>query len=145
MGAAPVSGLGRARRARLMAEINVTPFVDVMLVLLVIFMIAAPLLVAGVPVDLPETRAEAFPEEGDALSVTVAADGSVYLQDEPIAVDYVTDKLEAIAASGYDRRIFVRADGGVAYATVLDVMARIRQAGFENIGLVAEPLEQDAG
>ena len=93
-----------------MAEINVTPFVDVMLVLLIVFMVTAPLLTVGVPVDLPKTKAQALGQDREPLSVTVASDGQIYLQNTPIAEDDLVAKLTAISGNGYDQRIFVRGD-----------------------------------
>lgn len=132
----------RGRHSRLMSEINVTPFVDVMLVLLIIFMVAAPLLTVGVPVELPKTQAKALNAETQPITVSIKRDGQVYLQETEIPLDEVVAKLEAIARAGYDQRIFIRGDGTAAYGTVLKVMARISAAGFNNIGLVSQQ-EQD--
>ena len=121
-----------------MAEINVTPFVDVMLVLLIVFMVTAPLLTAGVPVDLPKTRAQALGQEREPLSVTVRRNGRIYLQNTPIDEDALVPKLTAIAANGYDQRIFVRGDKSVDYGRVMEVMALISAAGFTHIGLVTD-------
>jgi biopolymer transport protein TolR len=132
------TGTARARRTRLMAEINVTPFVDVMLVLLVIFIVAAPLLVSGVPVELPKVRAEAFPDEGDSLSISVKADGSVYLQEEEVSIDTLDQALTAVAGTGYDRRVFVRADEAASHGQVMAVAVAARRAGFTNLGFVAD-------
>jgi biopolymer transport protein TolR len=131
---------GRRSRGRIrpMAEINVTPFVDVMLVLLIVFMVTAPLLTVGVPVDLPKTRAQALSQEREPLSVTIRKDGRIYLQNSPIAEDDLVARLEAIAANGYDQRIFVRGDKNVDYGRVMEVMARISAAGFTHIGLVTD-------
>ena len=119
----------RGRRRQPMSEINVTPMVDVMLVLLIIFMVAAPMLTVGVPIKLPETQAR-------AISVDEA--GAVFLNDTEIAVDEVVPKLQAIAKAGYQERIFVRGDRSADYGTVMKVMARISAAGFKNIGLVTD-------
>ncbi|WP_284359745.1 ExbD/TolR family protein [Candidatus Phycosocius spiralis] len=137
-------GLSRhgRRPRRLMGEINVTPFVDVMLVLLIIFMIAAPLLTVGVPVDLPKTEAKNLPTETEPLSVTILANGQVYLQDEMIAYDQLMPKLTALAGQGYDRRIFIRAAEKAPYGIVMQVMARINTAGYKNLGLVTDTVEQ---
>ncbi|MEO4000731.1 protein TolR [Mesorhizobium sp. CAU 1732] len=132
-------GRGHRRRGRshaLMSEINVTPFVDVMLVLLIIFMVAAPLLTVGVPIDLPESRANALNSDTQPITVSVNQAGQIYLQDTEIALDEIVPKLEAIAQTGYDERIYVRADGGSEYATVMRVLGRINGAGFRNVGLV---------
>lgn len=133
-------GRGHRRRGRhhqLMAEINVTPFVDVMLVLLIIFMVAAPLLTVGVPIELPETKADALNADTQPITVSINQNGEVYLQESEIPIDEVVPKLEAIARSGYDERIFIRGDGTAAYGTVLKVMARISAAGYRNLGLVS--------
>jgi biopolymer transport protein TolR len=121
-----------------MAEINVTPFVDVMLVLLIVFMVTAPLLTVGVPVDLPKTQAQALSQDREPLSVSVRRDGSIYLQNTPVSEDDLVPRLTAIAANGYDQRIFVRGDRSVDYGRVMQVMALISSAGFTHIGLVTD-------
>jgi biopolymer transport protein TolR len=130
----------RARRGRshAMSDINVTPFVDVMLVLLIVFMVTAPLLTVGVPVDLPKTKAQALGQDREPLSVTVRRDGTIYLQNAPVPEDQLVAKLSAIAANGYDQRIFVRGDKSVDYGRVMQVMAEISAAGFTHIGLVTD-------
>lgn len=133
----------RGRRKQLLSEINVTPFVDVMLVLLIIFMVAAPLLTVGVPIDLPETEAKALNSETQPITVSVNSTGQVFLQETEIAIDEVVAKLEAIATTGYDERIYVRGDTNADYGTVMKVMARISAAGFKNLGLVTLQ-EQDS-
>jgi biopolymer transport protein TolR len=127
-----------ARRRRPLSEINVTPFVDVMLVLLIVFMVTAPLLTVGVPVDLPKTRAQALGQDREPLSVTVKRDGKVYIQNTPVAEDELAAKLTAIAANGYDQRIFVRGDRAVDYGRVMAVMGLLSAAGFTHIGLVTD-------
>ncbi len=129
----------RGRRYKPMSEINVTPFVDVMLVLLIVFMISAPLLATGVPIELPETKAK--PLDGDTKPLTVSVDqkGRVFLQSTEIKVDEVVPKLKAIARNGYDERVYVRADRSVDYGAVMKVMGVISAAGFRRIGLVTEP------
>ncbi len=122
-----------------MSEINVTPFVDVMLVLLIIFMVSAPLLTVGVPIDLPDTQAKALNSDTQPITVSVNKDGKVYLQDTEVAIDEVVPRLQAIAKTGYNERIFVRGDKDADYGTVMKVMARISSAGFKNIGLVSLP------
>jgi biopolymer transport protein TolR len=142
MGMSVPSNGGRAHRRRsrrhhgLMSEINVTPFVDVMLVLLIIFMVAAPMLTVGVPIDLPETRADAMNSDTQPITVSVNQQGQIYLQETEIAIDEVVPKLEAIAQTGYEERIYVRGDRAADYGTVMQVMARISSAGFRNLGLV---------
>jgi len=136
-------GGGRRRRgrgrSRPMAEINVTPFVDVMLVLLIIFMVAAPLLVVGVPVELPRTAANALPgEQEEPLTVTVSADGSVAIQTTDVPREELVARLAAIAAEREGTRVFLRADGAAPYSMVMEVMGALNRGGFANIGLVTE-------
>ncbi len=129
----------RRRRAQPMAEINVTPFVDVMLVLLIIFMVAAPLLTVGVPVELPETAAEALPvETEEPLSVTLTADGTVMIQTTEVARGDLVSRLQAIAGERATDKIFLRADGAVPYAEVAQIMGALNAGGFRNIGLVTD-------
>ena len=131
-------GSRRRRRARprAMSEINVTPYEDVMLVLLIIFMVAAPLLVVGVPIDLPETSANALESEEEPITVSVTADGQVFLQDTEVSLEQLVSTLEAIASEGVDTRIFVRGDTTADYGTIMQVMARISGAGYQRLGLV---------
>lgn len=135
-------GSGRRRRGgrtRPMSEINVTPFVDVMLVLLIIFMVAAPLLTVGVPVELPKTAAGALPaDQEEPLTVTVTATGSVQIQTTEVARDALVQRLRAIAAERSSDRVFLRADGAVPYAQVMEVMGALNAGGFSNIGLVTD-------
>ncbi len=126
----------RGRRQHLISEINVTPFVDVMLVLLIIFMVAAPLLTVGVPIDLPETEAMALNSETQPITISVNEEGQIYLQETEIALGEIVPKLEQIAQTGYEERIYVRGDSTADYGTVMKVMARISSAGFGNLGLV---------
>ena len=126
----------RRRRAVLMTEINVTPFVDVMLVLLIIFMVAAPLLTVGVPIDLPETQAKALEGDTEPITISVNSAGEIFIQDTAIAIDEVVPKLEAIAANGYEERIYVRGDQDADYGTMMKLMGRINAAGFKRLGLV---------
>ncbi len=126
-----------------MSEINVTPFVDVMLVLLIIFMVSAPLLTVGVPIDLPDTQAKAMNADTQPITVSVNSEGKTYLQETEIPIEEVVPKLQAIAKTGYEERIFVRGDKAADYGTVMKVMARISAAGFKNIGLVTLQ-EQDS-
>jgi biopolymer transport protein TolR len=126
-----------------MSEINITPFVDVMLVLLIIFMVSAPLLTSGVPIDLPDTQAKALNADTQPITVSVNDKGQVYLQETEIDITEVVPKLEAIAKTGYEERVFVRGDKNADYGTVMKVMSRISAAGFKNIGLVTLQ-EQDS-
>jgi biopolymer transport protein TolR len=135
--ATPTGHRHKARRRHLpMAEINVTPFVDVMLVLLIVFMVAAPLLTVGVPIDLPETQAK--PLEGDAepITISIRADGTIFLQDEEVDADRLITILQAITQNGLNDRIFVRGDQAANYGTIMRVMGRLNSAGYKRIGLV---------
>ena len=137
------AGRGRRQRRRAMSEINVTPMVDVMLVLLIVFMVTAPLLTVGVPVDLPKTRAPALGQDKEPLSVTVAKDGKVYLQKQVVDPETLVAKLQAISQNGYDQRIFVRGDKTVDYGRVMQVMGMLAAAGFTHIGLVTDVVKPD--
>ena len=122
-----------------MSEINVTPFVDVMLVLLIIFMVAAPLLTVGVPVNMPETAANALPtDQEEPLTVSIKADGSLAIQNSDIAESELIARLSAIAAERDSARIFLRADGENDWNRVATVMGALNAAGFSNIGLVTD-------
>ncbi len=128
---------GRRRHSHApMSEINVTPMVDVMLVLLIIFMVAAPLLTVGVPIDLPETRAKAMEGDTEPIAISVKSDGAVYIQDTEIPVDELIAKLGAIAENGYNERIYVRGDQDADYGIIMKVMGQINAAGYKRIGLV---------
>jgi biopolymer transport protein TolR len=131
-------GRRRRRSTGVMSEINVTPFVDVMLVLLIIFMVSAPLLTAGVPLDLPQSQAKALTADKDPISVSINAEGKIFLQETEIPLDELIPKLKAIAAAGYEERIFVRGDRSGNYGAVMQVMGAISSAGYRNIGLVTE-------
>ncbi|MEM7642056.1 MAG: ExbD/TolR family protein [Pseudomonadota bacterium] len=132
----------RGRRgggAKPMSEINVTPFVDVMLVLLIIFMVAAPLLTSGVPIELPETAAAPLPQEQEEpLALTVTAEGTVLIGSTEVARDDLLPRLQAIAGERQGDKVFLRADGSVPYAQVMVVMGALNAGGFRNIGLVTE-------
>jgi len=132
-------GGGKRRRKRRIApvsEINVTPFVDVVLVLLIIFMVAAPLLTVGVPIDLPETQAKALTPETEPITISVNREGKVFIQENEIDAEGILPQLEAIARNGYEERIYVRGDRDADYGTVMRIMARISAAGYKKIGLV---------
>ena len=129
---------GRARKHTPMHEINVTPFVDVMLVLLIIFMVTAPLLTVGVPIELPETKGQQLQTNKEPLTISVQRDGKVYIQETEVRLDEMVAKLRAIAKSGYDEQIFIRGDKGIDYGTVMRVMGRIKTAGFTKVSLVTE-------
>lgn len=135
-----VFGKRRHRRRPVMAEINVTPMVDVMLVLLIIFMVSAPLLTVGVPIDLPQTQANSLDQDKEPLAVSVDDKGKVFLQNSEIALDELVPKLKAVteARGGFDERIYVRGDKSVDYGTVMRVMGRLSAAGFKRVALVTE-------
>lgn len=133
---------GRGKRAP-MSEINVTPMVDVMLVLLIIFMVAAPLLTVGVPIDLPETKARQLSGDTEPISISINSEGQVFLQETEIPIDEVVAKLNAIAENGYEERIYVRGDRNTDYGTIMQVMGTISAAGFTRLGLVTT--EQQSG
>ena len=119
-----------------MSEINVTPLVDVMLVLLIVFMVAAPLMTVGVPIELPQTKAKPLQGDTEPITVSVDKEGKVFLQETEIDPATLIAKLEAIAQNGYDERIFVRGDTSVDYGTVMKVMGALNAAGYKKIGLV---------
>src|SRR3954469_15917539 len=141
MGVGGNSGGGGGRRRRggrrgaVISEINVTPLVDVMLVLLIIFMVAAPMLTVGVPIDLPDTQAKAMNADTQPITVSINSAGQIYLQETEIPIDELVAKLQAISKTGYDERIFIRGDKATDYGTAMKVMARISAAGYKNIGL----------
>lgn len=121
-----------------MSEINVTPMVDVMLVLLIIFMVSAPLLTVGVAIDLPQTQAKSLDQDREPLTVTVNDKGQVYLQNTDIKLDELVSKLQAIAKNGTDERIYVRGDRKVDYGTMMRVMGRLSAAGYRRVALITE-------
>ena len=129
---------GRAARYKPLAEINVTPMVDVMLVLLIIFMVAAPLMTSGVTVDLPKASAAPLSQDSEPLTISVNAEGRVFLQDTELTVPDLAPKLNALSDNKLDRRIFVRGDKGVPYGRIMEVMATITQSGFTKVALLAE-------
>jgi biopolymer transport protein TolR len=146
MGMGGVAGAAMRRRGRrkggraVMSDINVTPMVDVMLVLLIIFMVSAPLLTVGVPIDLPQTKAKSLDQDREPLTLSVNTQGQVFLQNSEIPVAELADKLKAVteARGGYDERIYVRGDKTVVYGTVMQVMGRLSAAGFKHVALVTE-------
>jgi len=131
-------GRGRRRPTRPVSDINVTPFVDVMLVLLVVFMVTAPMMTVGVPIDLPKTQANTVNQDKEPLVISVDADGRVYLQDKPLKLDALVPKLKAITGANPNARIFVRGDKQLAYGRIMEVMGAINLAGFTKVALVAE-------
>lgn len=144
MGAGVIKKQGRGRRSRRtrsqpMSEINVTPFVDVMLVLLIIFMVAAPLLTVGVPVELPKTAANPLPgEQEEPLTVTLTAEGTVLIQTTETSLQDLIPKLRAIAVERSSDRVYLRADGAIPYENVVQIMGALNAGGFADIGLVTD-------
>jgi biopolymer transport protein TolR len=150
--AAPVvsaasTGRHKRRRHAVMSEINVTPFVDVMLVLLIVFMVSAPLLTVGVPLDLPQSPAKALDQDREPLTISVNVQGQIFLQNSEIKVDDLVTKLKAITdarGGGFDERVYVRGDKKVDYGTMMRVMGRLSAAGYHRVALVTE-VEQGGG
>lgn len=130
-------GMGRGR----LSEINVTPFVDVMLVLLIVFMVTAPLLTVSIPIQLPQTKAKQSESETDPLSITIKSDGSVYLQESPVTLDNLVPQLRAISHEGYDRDIYIRGDSRIQWDTMAKVLASVSHAGFRKLQLVTDTEE----
>lgn len=137
-------GAGK-RRYRPVAEINVTPFVDVMLVLLIVFMVTAPLLTLAVPLDLPEADAQSMPEDNKPLTISIDKDGKVFIEDEAVSEEQLIVKLSAlIKVRDGDERIYVRGDDGIDYGRVIEVIAKINQSGFTKVALVTKPADTAA-
>ena len=134
---------GSKFRRKPMSEINVTPFVDVMLVLLIVFMVTAPLLSVGVPVDLPKTKAATLNDSHEPLVVSIDSKGVVYLQKQSINIDQLVPRLQAVTGANPDTRIFVRGDQSIHYGAVMQVMGQISAAGYKKVSLMAE-LPKDA-
>ena len=131
-------GRGGKGRYRPLAEINVTPMVDVMLVLLIIFMVTAPLMTSGVSVDLPKTNAQPLNSDSEPLTVSIKADGAIFLQEQAVDVGELVAKLQGLAKDNPERRIFVRGDKDLAYGRIMEVMGTITQGGFTKVALLAE-------
>jgi len=131
-------GKSHRRHTRPMSDINVTPFVDVMLVLLVIFMVTAPLLTVGVKVDLPKTKAAVIEGGDEPLAISIDAGGNIFLQESPIDLDALVPRLQAITGNNPDVRIFVRGDQAINYGRVMSVMGRINSAGYKRVALVTK-------
>ena len=125
-----------------MSEINVTPFVDVMLVLLIIFMVTAPLLTVGVQVDLPETSADTLPEESEPLTLTINSKGEVFIQETKIEFENLIKKILAVSNNRTDTRIYVRGDKKINYGRVLEVMGKLSGSGFTKVALISEPYKE---
>lgn len=134
-------GRGRGYRRQQFTDINVTPFVDVMLVLLIIFMVTAPMLTAGVTVDLPKSDAQPLPGTDEPLSVSIEKDGDIFIQETKVKLEDLAEKLTAIVGEKKDTRIFVRGDEGIDYGTVMQVIGVINRAGLLKVALVSEQLE----
>jgi len=137
--------LGRSYRRAPMSEINVTPLVDVMLVLLIVFMVTAPLLTVGVPVDLPETSANRIVGQDEPLVISVNSDGGIFLQDTEVKLDQLIPRLTAITENKKDARIFLRGDQAIAYGRVMSVMGALNQAGFNKVALITQAIGKKAG
>jgi biopolymer transport protein TolR len=138
-GGGRTGGRHASGRYRPMAEINVTPLVDVMLVLLVVFMVTAPLLAVGVPVDLPQTAAPPINEPKDPLTISIKSDGDVFIQDANVPLDGLVEKLQAVTGGDPDSVLYVRGDKDINYGRVLEVMSLVTAAGFHKVSLVAQP------
>jgi biopolymer transport protein TolR len=130
-------GHRRRQRARPMSEINVTPFVDVMLVLLIVFMVSAPLLTSGVPIDLPETQAKPLVLDKEPITITVNPDGKIFIKEDEVTIDDLVPKLTTLSENNLDERIYVRGDRTANYGMIMRIMGTINGAGFRHIGLVA--------
>jgi biopolymer transport protein TolR len=145
MGMSAAAGRKGGRRRRgvprygAMADINMTPFIDVMLVLLIIFMVAAPLLATGVAVDLPQTKSAPLNIDQKPVSISIDDKGQIFLMDEPVQAEQLVDKLKAAAKSGADDRVYVRGSKAVNYGRVAEVMSLVTGAGFKKVALVTEP------
>ncbi|MFN8831295.1 MAG: protein TolR [Labrys sp. (in: a-proteobacteria)] len=137
-GAASGGKRRRGRRGAPMAEINMTPFIDVMLVLLIVFMVAAPLLTVGVPIDLPQSQAQALNQDNEPLTISVDGKGEIFLQETKVTIEEIVPKLQALAKQGLEERIFVRGDKTVNYGQIMQVMGRVSGAGFKKVALVTE-------
>lgn len=133
----------KGRRYAPLSEINVTPFVDVMLVLLIVFMISAPLLSSGVPVDLPESAAGELPSGNEPVTVTVNADGEIYILDDQVTINELIPAITAATEGNFEQRIFVRGDRASSYGAVMLVMGVLNDAGFSRIGLVTLPDQEN--
>jgi biopolymer transport protein TolR len=132
-------GRGRRRgRSAPISEINVTPLVDVMLVLLIVFMVAAPLMTMGVPIDLPQTQAQAMPIESKPITVTVEPTGAISIDGEPVTLEALVPTVAGLATAGTDERLYVRGDATAAYGVVMQVMGALSGAGYSRIGLITE-------
>ena len=128
---------------QLMSDINVTPFVDVMLVLLIIFMVTAPMMMQGVNVSLPEATSQPLPSEKDQLIITINKDNQIFINDYQVSIDFFEDRLKKIIANRKDRELYLKADRDIAYGMVVRVMSIIKEAGVEKLGMVTEPISDE--
>ena len=128
----------RSRKNNPISDINVTPLVDVMLVLLIVFMVTAPLLTVGVPIELPKTTAKQMTDDNEPLTITIDKDSKIYIQEMEIDFDDLTEKLEAIGQSNFDQKIYINGDKDISYEVLMKVMAKISSSGYTSIGLVTD-------
>ena len=131
--------INRSKKKEPMSEINVTPFVDVMLVLLIIFMVTAPLLTVGVQVDLPESAADSLPDDQEPLTITINSKGEIFIQEAKVEFDSLTAKILAVSKNRTDTRIYVRGDKAINYGRVLEIMGMLSGSGFTKVALISEP------
>jgi len=134
---------GGGNQDSLMSDINVTPLVDVMLVLLIIFMVAAPMMVQGVNVDLPEATTDPLPSDKEHLLVTIDSKHQIFINEVPVGLDFLRDKLSRILENRKDREVYLRADKNISYGMVVRVMAEMKGAGVESLGMITEPLQSE--
>ena len=128
----------RSRKNRPISDINVTPLVDVMLVLLIVFMVTAPLLTVGVPIELPKTVAKQMPDDNEPLTITIDKNSKIYIQEMEIDFDNLAEKLKAIGQNNYDQKIYINGDKDISYEVLMRVMAKISSSGYTSIGLVTD-------
>ena len=128
----------RSRKNNPISDINVTPLVDVMLVLLIVFMVTAPLLTVGVPIELPKTAAKQMTDDNEPLTITIDKNSKIYIQEMEIDFDELAEKLEAIGQSNYDQKIYINGDKDISYEVLMKVMAKISSSGYTSIGLVTD-------
>ena len=135
------TGQGRRKRYSQMSEINVTPFVDVMLVLLIVFMVTAPLLTVGIPVDLPKVKATALTDQKDPIEITVNIEGEVYIGESPVEVENLIPRINAITEQNTEARIYIRGDRIVAYGRIMEIMSIINSAGYVKVALITQNIK----
>lgn len=132
-----------SNRDQLMSDINVTPFVDVMLVLLIIFMVTAPMMIQGIDVSLPEATSKPLPAETDQLIITINKNNQIFINDYQIRLDFFREKLRSIIKSSQNKNVYLKADKQISYGMVVRVMSEIKEAGVEKLGMITDPLEED--